>query len=292
MATLPTTPVPLWATSSSAEIVNPSDKKIAIGWESAKDQNGKALPYGEAPPYQWFNYVMNNYGQWINYLNDLTNETIQKNADITSGSITGIKAVFSDFTFDFQDRSLSLLHRIEMPKLVEGAIAYHTKSTTGFTYDPVSGGITINNTGILTLKLELFLPQLFNGVQYQFISASQNTLDPHSPYNSLNLYTGFTLNGVSYVDNRPEGAGFLDTVDLELSYSIGNTLPIPTEIFHRNTSKYCFYVPVQQGDVIYIRPVVLGQNPAHNGRYVTTTFTKVKVQDDFLKYNVLLSLQF
>lgn len=52
----PTT-IPLWATGSSAVLVEPLDGQKAAGWS-----------VGERPPAQWLNWMQSMYGSWLQYL--------------------------------------------------------------------------------------------------------------------------------------------------------------------------------------------------------------------------------
>lgn len=65
--TEPTESLPLWAYGGSAEKIDPTDAKRALGWTF--DPSNSA--YGEQPPYQWQNNEMYNNGVWVEYLKNV-----------------------------------------------------------------------------------------------------------------------------------------------------------------------------------------------------------------------------
>lgn len=56
-------PVPLWAETTTDKQA-PKPERKDEGWVKA----GLGLDYGEAPPFQWFNYLQFAYGRWISYV--------------------------------------------------------------------------------------------------------------------------------------------------------------------------------------------------------------------------------
>jgi len=84
MAVKPTNPIVKWATDAKAEKIAVSDAKRARGWQ-ASSLGGT---YGETPPYQWFNYMMNSYGEWIDYLSTSMQNIAAAKAGLTIMDLT------------------------------------------------------------------------------------------------------------------------------------------------------------------------------------------------------------
>ena len=59
----PTVRKPDWATGSSSIIQDPGAGKQEIGWTT----DSPSSPYGEKPPFPFFNWIQNTTGKWIDY---------------------------------------------------------------------------------------------------------------------------------------------------------------------------------------------------------------------------------
>ena len=166
MAVKPTTKY-TWATGAqSTDIVDPGDTKRNLGWVRA----GAGLNYGEAPPYQWFNYMQNSYGNWIDYLSKSVDELTAAGTKVTSIRINGATGQLPRFSNPtvFSD-SLTIAGLT----ITGGSATYMTASQTGLTYNASNGALNIANKGFLitTIKITsnaplyetiLFTPQSSN----------------------------------------------------------------------------------------------------------------------------------
>ena len=158
MATLPSEPIPTWATASNAAKAAPLDAKREIGWEGVTIGG---IKYGEQPSYLIFNYMMYSYGEWLTYLNNLskdiqaagkqisrtcnalvsTNDYTFTNPGITEASIlnpsgldpatgAGPKGVALRYKllYGFSDYNSLVTNRVDIDKFT-GAIEVYEKGT-------------------------------------------------------------------------------------------------------------------------------------------------------------------
>ena len=148
MAVKPTTKY-TWATGAqAADVVDPGDTKRNLGWVRA----GAGLNYGEAPPYQWFNYMQNSYGNWIDYLSKSVDELTAAGTKVTSIRIDGATGALPQFSNSTQFKnSLSTAGF----SITGGSATYMTASKTGLTYNSSNGALNIANIGFLIITLKI-----------------------------------------------------------------------------------------------------------------------------------------
>ena len=93
-----TSTLPKWATNNDAAITEPSSDKKGTGWTFF----GPGVQYGEAPPFQWFNWLQFNTYNWINYLNDAANYIKAGNFDngVTLNSNAGVSTLLKLYNND------------------------------------------------------------------------------------------------------------------------------------------------------------------------------------------------
>jgi hypothetical protein len=112
--------------------------------------------YGEPPPYEWFNYMMYSYGEWIDYLSKQTEELPTSKPSITT-MLWPMSPDFrvTSFTYRresndnfFQDASYAecLLTR-------NGSATYLTSTTTGISQGGSRATVYVNRDGILKIQL-------------------------------------------------------------------------------------------------------------------------------------------
>ena len=182
--TKPTVPIPTWATApESGGIIDPGSAKRALGWQAA----GAGLSYGEQPPYQWFNYMMNSYGQWLGYFNQYVDEVKTLSlSTLNSTILTGLKPSTAP---SFSAQALNSNDFITNSSLISGGTNITNSS---FTYNSINGKISILKQGTLTISVKLPQVASFVAVQYTDTLRSVSTGLPNDRA-TITYSSGITL---------------------------------------------------------------------------------------------------
>jgi len=172
MATKPLTPYKWAQNAAASDIVDPGEAKRNLGWSRA----GAGLNYGEAPPYQWFNFMQNSYGQWIDYLTKSIDEINSAGNRMTSAQLTGITATSPSISVS----AASARMYENYGRYTGGTFRYTSKNTTGFSY--ANGTLTVKRAGTLFISFS------------QFSSAITYNIDVNGS-SSLNMQTASIYTG-------------------------------------------------------------------------------------------------
>lgn len=180
--TPPVVPIPLWAETTPNKEMPPNERKN-IGWRPG----GEGVDYGEAPPFQWFNYLQYSYGRWITYANDCINYI--KNGNIGQRLILLTTNAFYVDTISGDLIQLPLATAINYPTSAPWNPAtrlFTAPESTMYKISMTIPIIAITTPGALESKV---IRLVKNGVQGNIVSSYQG--DPLAATESAMTFTTY-----------------------------------------------------------------------------------------------------
>jgi hypothetical protein len=263
----PTVPIPTWATApESGGIIDPGSAKRALGWQAA----GAGLAYGEQPPYQWFNYMMNSYGQWLGYFNQYVDEVKTLSLSTLNTTIlTNLKPTtiptINGITINKQN------YITTSSSIISGGTDITNSS---FSYDSTTGKISILKTGTLTISVKL--PQNSNNIAVQYTDTLQNVSASGTFPTDRAIVTysyGIILEkaGIFYAVQMLTNYTFF----AQYLFNLANQSRTYTNTNYFYNNDYTFYINAKLNDEFTLRAAISTKFDSLTGQGVTPGAVKV-----------------